>query len=104
MLENPRELDRYRAAVPGAQITICRLTAPHATRTQRLLARMPPGAARDWHLNRSIELDGILERVACEDFTVENDSRLAREVALEVLAHTGWPDASLAAERGQRRR
>ncbi len=32
VLEDGGELARYRAAVPGAQITICRLVAPEAVR------------------------------------------------------------------------
>lgn len=37
------ELDRYRVAIPGAEITVCRLVAPEAIRVERLHGRMPPG-------------------------------------------------------------
>lgn len=90
VLEDGGELARYRAAVPGAQITVCRLVSPEATRVERLLERMPPGPSRDWHLSRTAELEAILGRVACEDFTVENGDRSVREVALDVLVHAGW--------------
>lgn len=90
VLEDGGELARYRAAVPGAQITVCRLVAPEAARMERLLERMPPGPSRDWHLHRTVELEAILGRLAHEDFTVENGNRSVREVALDVLVRAGW--------------
>ncbi|HEY2550425.1 MAG TPA: hypothetical protein VGI64_07595 [Streptosporangiaceae bacterium] len=90
VLEDSAELARYRSAVPGAEITVCRLTAPESLRLRRLRQRMPPGPSRDWHLARSVELDGILEQAGCEDFLVVNGDRPVREVALEVLARAGW--------------
>jgi adenylylsulfate kinase len=92
VLEDPAELARYRAAVPGAQITVCRLVAPEALRVRRLLGRMPPGPSREWHLVRTVELEEILCRLGHEEFTVENGDRPVREVALEVLARAGWKD------------
>jgi len=91
VLENEKQLDRYRAVVPGAEIVVCRLVADEATRRERLLKRMPPGAARDWHLARSVELESVLDRVAVGDFVVVNDDRSVRDVALEVLERAGWP-------------
>jgi hypothetical protein len=90
VLEDRGELARYRVAVPGADITVCRLVAPEAARVQRLVERMPPGPSRDWHLRRTVELEAVLGRLAHEDFTVENGSRSVREVALDVLSHAGW--------------
>jgi adenylylsulfate kinase len=90
VLEDRADLDRYRSAVPGAEITVCRLVTPEADRIERLQRRMPPGASRDWHIQRSVELDCILERLAYEDFVVENGDRPVREVAIEVLAGAGW--------------
>jgi predicted kinase len=90
VLEDRTELVRYRAAVPSAEITVCRLTAPEAVRLHRLHGRMPAGPSRDWHLGRTVELERVLDRLACEDFAVENGDRPVREVALEVLARAGW--------------
>jgi hypothetical protein len=84
------ELARYRAAVPGAQITVCRLTAPEPLRLRRLTERMPPGPSRDWHMARTVELEIILARLGCEDFAVENGNRPVRDVALDVLGRAGW--------------
>ena len=90
VLEDAADLDRYRAAVPGAQITVCRLVAEQATRIDRLRRRMPPGPRLDWHLARTGELDGILERRAHEDFVVDNGLRSPREVGIEILLRAGW--------------
>jgi hypothetical protein len=90
VLEDATELDRYRAAVPGAEITICRLVATTDTRIARTLGRMPSGPVRDWHLARTEELDAVLERLGYEDFVVVNDARRVRDVALEVLNRAGW--------------
>lgn len=90
VLEDRTEVDRYLAAVPGAQITICRVTGPERLRIKRLVNRMPPGPSRDRHLARTKELESILEGLALEDFVVENDSRPLRVVALEVLERAGW--------------
>jgi hypothetical protein len=90
VLEDRGELDRYRAAVPGAEITVCRLTAPESLRIDRLEGRMPPGPSRDWHVGRTVELERILGRLAPEDFAVDNGDRPVRDVALEVLTRAGW--------------
>jgi hypothetical protein len=90
VLEDPLDLDRYRAAIPGADITVCRILAPQDVRVDRLQRRMPPTPLRDWHLHRTGELHDILERAAYEDFTVENGDRPVRDVALEVLTKAGW--------------
>ena len=93
VVEDPADLERYRAAVPGAEITVCRLVSPHEVRVARLQGRMPPGESLDWHLHRTGELHDILERGGIDDFTVENGDRPVREVAVEVLRRAGWPHA-----------
>jgi len=90
VLGDRAELDRYRAAVPGVEITVCRLTTPEPLRLKRLRERMPPGPSRDWHLARSVELEDILADLDCEDFQVENGNRPLRDVTLDVLVRAGW--------------
>jgi adenylylsulfate kinase len=90
VVEDPSDLDRYRTAIPGAALTVCRVVAPHATRVARLQARMLPGPSLDWHLHRTGELHDVLERAAIEDLTVDNGERPIREVAVEVLERAGW--------------
>jgi hypothetical protein len=69
---------------------VCRLIAPEPVRLERLHERMPPGPSRDWHLDRTVELERILDRRACEDFVVENGDRPVRDVAIEVLVRADW--------------
>ncbi|HUQ40690.1 MAG TPA: hypothetical protein VM030_11100, partial [Acidimicrobiales bacterium] len=54
VLEDPTDLDRYRQAVPGAEITVCRLVADEDVRRDRLHRRMQPGRLLDWHLHRTV--------------------------------------------------
>ena len=50
-----------------------------------------PGMFRDQALARSTKLAAILERMAIEDFTVDNGpGRQLGEVAYEVLTRAGW--------------
>lgn len=90
VLESRKELRRYEKAIPEARMTVVRLVASEATIEQRLRRRevgsfLPPL----W--TRSKELTGILNRAAAEDFSVSNDGRPLREVALEVIQRLGWP-------------
>ncbi len=96
VIETRSELDRYRAAVPGADITVCRLVSAESLRMDRIQQRMPPGPSRQWHLERTVELEQLLADRAIEDFTVENDERSVRTVALDVLAGAGWISAEQA--------
>ena len=81
---------RYAAAFGGAAVTIVRLVVSEATRRARVLLREPDGAWQDWGLARTVELEGILDRLALDDLLVENDGRPAAEVAAEVLERAGW--------------
>lgn len=94
VLQERSELARYHDAIPGAQIVVCRLIAPQALRIARLRERMPPGAGRDWHMHRTVELEEILVQNKVEDFTISNDRRPAREVAREILHRVGWLESS----------
>ncbi len=90
VVEERSELARYRAAVPGAEIVVCRLTAPVWLMHERLRVR-EPGMFLDAALARAAELDGILARVGVEDFVVDNGpGRSVGDVAREALGRAGW--------------
>jgi hypothetical protein len=89
VVEQRAHLERYRTVVPGAEIQVCRLIAPQATREQRITVR-EQGASREWHLARSMELDAILDAANVADFAVDNGDRPMLDVATEVLAKTRW--------------
>ena len=90
VVEDRADVDCYRAAVPGAQPIVCRLTAPLSLMHERLRIR-EPGMFQDRALERAAELDDILGRAGVEDFTVDNGAgRSIGEVAREVLSLAGW--------------
>jgi hypothetical protein len=95
VLEDGDDLDRYRAVIPGADITGCRLSTTQLLRERRLRERMPPGPSLDWHLHRTAELEEILQRRALEDFVVDNGERTVRDVAHEVLMRARWLPAPI---------
>lgn len=91
VVEQRSHLERYRDAVPGADIQVCRLTAPASIREQRIAVR-EQGTSHDWHLARSVELDAILDDAKVADFVVDNGDRPMLDVATEVLTRARWID------------
>ena len=76
--------------MPVARPVVCRLTAPLTLMHERLRLR-EPGMFQHQALARSTKLAAILERMAIEDFTVDNGpGRQLGEVAYEVLTRAGW--------------
>jgi adenylylsulfate kinase len=90
VVESALALERYREAVPDAEIVVCRLSAPERDCIERLMSRMPEGPRRDWHIARTHELGHTLDRLGIEDFVVENTARSLRSTAVEVLSRAGW--------------
>jgi hypothetical protein len=90
VIESEADLAVYHRCVPSAQITVCRLSADAPLRQERLRAR-ERGAGLQWHLDRTLELDRILDAARLEHFVVDNGNRPLRDVAVEVLARAGWP-------------
>ena len=90
VIESDTDLALYRRCVPGAEITVCRLSADAPLRQERLRAR-ERGAGLQWHLDRTLELDRILDAARLEHFVVDNGNRPLRDVAVEVLTRAGWP-------------
>ncbi len=90
VIENRDHLDRYREAIPEAVITVVRVVAPPEVIQARLRNR-EIGSFYDHLWRRSQELSSILGEAAVEDFTVSNDRRPVRDVALEALTRLGWP-------------
>ena len=92
VVETRAELACYRDAIPGAEIVLCRLTAPVRTMHERLALR-EPGIYLPRFRERSTELDGILRTAAVEDFAVDNGpGRNITDVARAVLERAGWGD------------
>lgn len=90
VVEKREELASYRDAIPGADIVLCRLTAPIKTMHDRLRLR-EPGIYLPKFLARSTELERILSDARVEDFAVSNGpDRNITDVAREVLQRAGW--------------
>ena len=92
VIERPADLAGYREAIPGAVIQTCRLAAAEPTRLARLRSR-EHGAGLEWHLERTVELERILDATRLEDFTVVNEHQPLRAAAEEVLVRAGWIEA-----------
>ena len=90
VIESRAERAAYEDAL-GVPLTVCRLRLDLDTNHRRLTARHAgtPGGLR-WHLARSGELAGILDRAAVEDVTVDSGTAPAGEVAATVRTAAGW--------------
>ena len=90
VVEDRADLDKFRAAVPGAQPIVCRLIAPLSLMHERLRIR-EPGMFLNQALARAEELADILSRASVEDFAVDNGpGRSIGTVAREVLSLASW--------------
>lgn len=78
------------AEVVGVPLAVCRLRVELSVVRQRLGRRHAgePEAMR-WHLERSGELDAILDRARVEDFIVDATHRTVSEAALAVVEAGG---------------
>jgi len=75
--------------LPGAELTIVRLTAAPGTLDERI-RRRELGAGLEWHLRRARELDAHWRENPVEDFVVDTEGRAIRDLAVEVLTRSGW--------------
>lgn len=91
VIESRDELERYRQAVPGAEIVVARLQATPETLLERI-KRREIGSGLDWHLQRAVELGRQMEQDRVEDFVVVTDGKSVGEVARQVLVKSGWLD------------
>ena len=82
-------LDRYRQAIPDADITVVRLTAPLNVIDARIRHR-EAGSAVEWYLARARELDAHWKAHPVEDLLIETANRDVREIAQEIIGAMGW--------------
>lgn len=82
---------RQLAEAVGVDLTVCWLRAELPAIHRRLARRHEgePDALR-WHLDRSAELDGILGRVAVDDFTVDTTTGSVPAIAASVIKAADW--------------
>ena len=89
VVESKAELSRYAQVLKTNNITIIRVTASEDVRKTRLNNR-EDGESLIWHLNRTTELEKILETSALEDFVIKNENISAEHVAEETLKLVNW--------------
>ena len=99
------DLEGFRAAVPGADITVFRLRAELGTLLDRVVRRERDGPGAPIHLRQAEELFHQMESAGVEDHVVETDERPAHDVAREIFKLSGWASepASRSARSGTRR-
>ena len=84
------ELEGFRAAVPGAEITVFRLWARPDTLLSRVDTRELGGLGQEIHRRQALELVDEMEQAAVEDYLVNTEGRSPKEVANEILRLSGW--------------
>lgn len=87
VIEDEREIPRYKEAVGGRPLMIVRVTANESTRTTRIRtrhARDPNPDALDWHLERTVELEKILVHRRLEDVVIDSSDKAPAVVAEEI--------------------
>lgn len=94
VIENSEGIERFREAIPNADIFVVRLDAPQAILEERIRNR-PLGGDDEWHIKRAAELATILGQAKVEDIEIDTGHRSITEVAQEVIKK--WSDAKAAA-------
>jgi hypothetical protein len=82
-------LSLYRDAIPDAEITVVRLTAPLDVIDARIRHR-EAGSAVDWYLARARELEAHWRMNPVEDLLIETGDRGVREIADQIVTAVGW--------------
>jgi GTPase SAR1 family protein len=90
VLEARSELEGYRTAIPGAEITVVRLRASLKVLRARLRERGGADAGLQWHLDRAVELAPQMDESRVEDVLVETEERDPGDIAREILVQLGW--------------
>ncbi len=88
VIENDSELADIGAVVPGARMQLVRLEAPAAVLVRRV-AQREPGSARDWHVQRALQLARSLPHGPVARCVVDAHRPLG-EIAAEVAAAVDW--------------
>jgi hypothetical protein len=84
------DLDGYRVAVPGADITVFRLRAELETLLDRVAKRERQGPGAAIHRRQAEELFRLFEEAGVEDHLIQTDGRSPHEIATEIFRLSGW--------------
>ncbi len=89
IVESRDELERYREAIPGADILVIRLQASLSTLAERVRLR-EAGAGLDRHLRRAAELAAIMEQNRVQDILINTNNKSVSQIAQEILVRSKW--------------
>jgi gluconate kinase len=78
-----------RRAIPEADLTVVRLTAPPEMIEDRL-RRRDSGAILEGHLRESRTLAAAMDEARVEDLVVVNDGRPIQDIAAAIVSDLGW--------------
>jgi adenylylsulfate kinase len=88
-VEDRAQLDDFRAVLPGVELFVVLLVAPHDVIERRLRAR-DSGAQLAEHLAEAATFAARAAEAALEDAVVENGERPLGDVAEQVLRAASW--------------
>ena len=89
VVEKPSDLEPYEQALGPCSFIVVRLKVSEEKRTKRITQREQGNSLR-WCLERTVELEGILEESALDFIEVENEGQAPIAVAKEILNRVGW--------------
>ncbi|MBT2501066.1 AAA family ATPase [Curtobacterium sp. ISL-83] len=89
VVEGAGALQRYSEAL-GFPVVLVRLRVDLCLVRERLVERHEPGEERDWYLNRSGQLDGILDEENAASITIDVSDEPLDRVAQRVLSAINW--------------
>ncbi len=90
VLYSRADLEGFRNAVPGAEITVFRLRADLRTLLGRVAERERGGLGEAVHSRQAEELFRHMEAERVEDHLVETARRSPHDVAAEIFGLSGW--------------
>jgi adenylylsulfate kinase-like enzyme len=90
VVETQDFIERLQKAIPDSRIVTFQLSAQPATLQARVNKR-EMGSAAQWHINRAVELTGILaqDQVPC-DYRIDTDQRRVTDIAAEIVSRVAW--------------
>jgi nucleoside-triphosphatase THEP1 len=88
-IESAKDLERLRAALRDAELTVCRLRAAVNTMQRRVRER-ERGIFQQRYVDRVATLESRLDEARVEDYSVETEDRTVTDVAREMLERAGW--------------
>lgn len=94
VIESREDMERYREAIPDADVTVVRLVAPIEEIQERIVVRNSVGAGNEagvaWERDRAAELIAIMDAADVADVSIDTTGRSPEDVAREIGEWLGW--------------